>query len=184
MWPATADGCVRLKLWAAGFLNGNGISSDSFLRALFCLLVGANGVLQRERSFALGLAVAAVCWAALLVIPAAQGFISAYGGGEHSGWLWWRFDVPWWWCCCLVHSAANDVSGATRSKSRLVSQTMEKRLCRTSAYSHYWLLVVGVFLCVCFSWPLFTVSHGRLFVLDQGFSSEVAVASLSLDWTV
>jgi predicted MFS family arabinose efflux permease len=133
----------------------------------------ARMVSPERRSFALGLGSAAGSAGQLLVIPVAQGFIASYG---------WSTAVMLMALCALMmvllsgpFRQSNDVSS---NAVQSVSQTMKEALQEASAYSHYWLLVVGFFVCG-FQLAFITV-HMPPFLSDQGFSSEVAVASLSL----
>lgn len=166
---ATADGVFGLNM-GAGFLMGMGISATGFGVVLPAM---ARMVSPEKRSFALGLGSAAGSAGQLLVIPVAQGFISAYG---------WSTALMLMALCALMmvllsspFRQSNDVSS---NAVQSVSQTMKEALQEASAYSHYWLLVVGFFVCG-FQLAFITV-HMPPFLSDQGFSSEVAVASLSL----
>lgn len=168
---AGADGVFGLNM-GAGMLMGMGIAATGFGVVLPAM---ARMVSPEKRSFALGLGSAAGSAGQLLVIPVAQGFISAYG---------WSTALMLLGVCALMmvllsspfrqeKDAFNGYSSAAD-----VSQTMREALKEASAYSHYWLLVVGFFVCG-FQLAFITV-HMPPFLSDKGFTSEIAVASLSL----
>lgn len=166
---ATADGVFDLNL-GAGLLMGMGISATGFGVVLPAM---ARMVSPEKRSFALGLGSAAGSAGQLLVIPVAQGFISAYG---------WSTALMLLALCALMmvllSGPFRQTAGSSNGTAQDVSQTMKEALKEASAYSHYWLLVVGFFVCG-FQLAFITV-HMPPFLSDQGFSSDVAVASLSL----
>ncbi|RBP83168.1 MFS transporter [Marinomonas rhizomae] len=166
---ATADGVFDLNL-GAGLLMGMGISATGFGVVLPAM---ARMVSPEKRSFALGLGSAAGSAGQLLVIPVAQGFISAYG---------WSTALMLLALCALMmvllSGPFRQAAGSSNGTAQDVSQTMKEALKEASAYSHYWLLVVGFFVCG-FQLAFITV-HMPPFLSDQGFSSDVAVASLSL----
>jgi MFS family permease len=166
---ATADGVFDLNL-GAGLLMGMGISATGFGVVLPAM---ARMVSPEKRSFALGLGSAAGSAGQLLVIPVAQGFISAYG---------WSTALMLLALCALMmvllSGPFRQTADSSNGTAQEASQTMKEALQEASAYSHYWLLVVGFFVCG-FQLAFITV-HMPPFLSDQGFSSDVAVASLSL----
>lgn len=166
---ATADGVFDLNL-GAGLLMGMGISATGFGVVLPAM---ARMVSPEKRSFALGLGSAAGSAGQLLVIPVAQGFISAYG---------WSTALMLLALCALMmvllSGPFRQTADSSNGTAQDASQTMKEALQEASVYSHYWLLVVGFFVCG-FQLAFITV-HMPPFLSDQGFSSDVAVASLSL----
>ncbi|TYL48726.1 MFS transporter [Marinomonas sp. IMCC 4694] len=168
---AGADGVFGLNM-GAGMLMGMGIAATGFGVVLPAM---ARMVSPEKRSFALGLGSAAGSAGQLLVIPVAQGFISAYG---------WSTALMLLGVCALMmvllSSPFRQEKDAFNGQSSAadVSQTMREALKEASAYSHYWLLVVGFFVCG-FQLAFITV-HMPPFLSDKGFTSEIAVASLSL----
>ncbi len=156
----------------AGVLMGMGIAATGFGVVLPAM---ARMVSPEKRSFALGLGSAAGSAGQLLVIPVAQGFISAYGWSNAllllaGGAL----------MMVLLSSPFRNEKQAklAQTESAEKTQTMTQALKEAGVYSHYWLLVVGFFVCG-FQLAFITV-HMPAFLSDEGFSSDVAVASLSL----
>ena len=135
----------------------------------------ARMVSPEKRSFALGLGSAAGSAGQLLVIPVAQEFIAAYGWSNALLLL----ALGALMMVLLSSPFRQEKDGMNaNSNATDVAQTMKEALREASAYSHYWLLVVGFFVCG-FQLAFITV-HMPAFLSDQGFSPNVAVASLAL----
>lgn len=167
---ATAQSVWGLDI-GSGLLMGMGISATGFGVVLPAM---ARMVSPEKRSFALGLGSAAGSAGQLLVIPVAQQFIAAYG---------WSTALMMMAVCALMMVALSgpfkkQEESSSHSMLEEAAQTMKEALKEASAHSHYWLLVVGFFVCG-FQLAFITV-HMPPFLSDQGFSPEVAVASLSL----
>ncbi|BDX03924.1 MFS transporter [Marinomonas pontica] len=165
-----ADGVLGLNM-GAGVLMGMGIAATGFGVVLPAM---ARMVSPEKRSFALGLGSAAGSAGQLLVIPVAQEFIAAYG---------WSNALVLMAVCALMMVLLSspfrqEKNSANSNSMPEAAQTMREALNEASAYSHYWLLVVGFFVCG-FQLAFITV-HMPAFLSDQGFSSDIAVASLAL----
>lgn len=165
-----ADGVLGLNM-GAGVLMGMGIAATGFGVVLPAM---ARMVSPEKRSFALGLGSAAGSAGQLLVIPVAQEFIAAYG---------WSNALVLMAVCALMMVLLSspfrqEKNSANSNAMPEAAQTMREALNEASAYSHYWLLVVGFFVCG-FQLAFITV-HMPAFLSDQGFSSDIAVASLAL----
>ncbi len=168
---ADATSITGLNL-GAGVLMGMGIAATGFGVVLPAM---ARMVAPEKRSFALGLGSAAGSAGQLFVIPVAQGFISAYG---------WSNALMLLAGCALMmvflsgpfrHEKTAKVGHANVAEN---TQTMSEALKEAGAYSHYWLLVIGFFVCG-FQLAFITV-HMPAFLSDEGFSPDLAVVSLSL----
>lgn len=166
---ATADGVMGLNL-GAGLLMGMGISATGFGVVLPAM---ARMVAPEKSAFALGLGSAAGSAGQLLVVPVAQEFIAGYG---------WSNALMLMALCALGmvllagpfrHEKSTENTSTTES-----SQTMTEALQEAFVYPHYWLIVVGFFVCG-FQLAFITV-HMPAFLSDQGFAPNVAVASLAL----
>lgn len=166
---ASADGAATLHI-GSGFLMGMGISATGFGVVLPAM---ARMVAPEKRAFALGLGSAAGSAGQLLVVPIAQEFLSSYG---------WSTALLLLAVCALlmiVFALPLNKSEADDTKSsEYKGQTAKEALKEASAYSHYWLLVAGFFVCG-FQLAFITV-HMPAFLADEGFQPEVAVMSLAL----
>lgn len=166
-----AEGVLGLNM-GAGVLMGMGIAATGFGVVLPAM---ARMVSPEKRSFALGLGSAAGSAGQLLVIPVAQEFIAAYGWSNALLLL----ALGALMMVLLSSPFRQEKDGMNaNSNAAEVTQTMKEALREASAYSHYWLLVVGFFVCG-FQLAFITV-HMPAFLSDQGFSPNVAVASLAL----
>lgn len=166
---ANADGATALHI-GSGFLMGMGISATGFGVVLPAM---ARMVAPEKRAFALGLGSAAGSAGQLLVVPIAQAFLSSYG--------WSVALLLLAGCALLMVIFALPLSRGDSSHSNAASQssqTVREALKEAGAYSHYWLLVSGFFVCG-FQLAFITV-HMPAFLSDKGFMPNVAVMSLAL----
>jgi MFS family permease len=166
---ATADSYWGLHI-GAGILVGMGIAGTGFGVILPAL---ARLVSEEKRGLALGLGTAAGSFGQLLVIPVAQGFITAYG------WQITLMILAGGSLCMLLLSRPFRNDG---QQSLVVNsgqdQTLTEALKEASGHVHYWLLIAGFFVCG-FQLAFITV-HMPAYLSDNGFDSRVAVISLSL----
>ena len=166
---ATADSYWGLHI-GAGVLVGMGIAGTGFGVILPAL---ARLVSEEKRGLALGLGTAAGSFGQLLVIPVAQGFITAYG------WQITLMILAGGSLCMLLLSRPFRNDG---QQSLVVNtgqdQTLTEALKEASGHVHYWLLIAGFFVCG-FQLAFITV-HMPAYLSDNGFDSRVAVISLSL----
>lgn len=166
---ANADGAMTLHI-GSGFLMGMGISATGFGVVLPAM---ARMVAPEKRAFALGLGSAAGSAGQLLVVPVAQQFLSAYG---------WSSALLLLALCALLMMLfalpLNQGNGNSSGSNEQKGQTVKEALKEASAYSHYWLLVAGFFVCG-FQLAFITV-HMPAFLSDKGFQPEVAVMCLAL----
>lgn len=154
-----ADGVLGLNM-GAGVLMGMGIAATGFGVVLPAM---ARMVSPEKRSFALGLGSAAGSAGQLLVIPVAQEFIAAYG---------WSNALVLMAVCALMMVLLSspfrqEKNSANSNSMPEAAQTMREALNEASAYSHYWLLVVGFFVCG-FQLAFITV-HMPAFYRIRGF---------------
>ncbi|SBS32221.1 putative MFS-type transporter YhjX [Marinomonas aquimarina] len=166
---ANADSATALHI-GSGFLMGMGIAATGFGVVLPAM---ARMVAPEKRAFALGLGSAAGSAGQLLVVPLAQEFLSAYG--------WSSALLLLAACALLMMVCALPLSKSSASSSagnEPQGQTVKEALKEASAYSHYWLLVAGFFVCG-FQLAFITV-HMPAFLADKGFAPEVAVMCLAL----
>lgn len=166
---ANASGAAELHI-GSGFLMGMGIAATGFGVVLPAM---ARMVAPEKRAFALGLGSAAGSAGQLLVVPVAQSFLSAYGWS--SALLLLAACALLMVVCALPLARDGATSNNTESNS---GQTAKQALQEAGAYSHYWLLVAGFFVCG-FQLAFITV-HMPAFLLDKGFEPDVAVMSLAL----
>lgn len=166
---ASADGAMTLHI-GSGFLMGMGIAATGFGVVLPAM---ARMVAPEKRAFALGLGSAAGSAGQLLVVPVAQQFLSSYG--------WSSALLLLAFCALLMIVFAlplNKGDANSTGSSEQQGQTVKEALKEASAYSHYWLLVAGFFVCG-FQLAFITV-HMPAFLADKGFQPEVAVICLAL----
>ena len=166
---ANASGAAELHI-GSGFLMGMGIAATGFGVVLPAM---ARMVAPEKRAFALGLGSAAGSAGQLLVVPVAQSFLSAYGWS--SALLLLAACALLMVVCALPLARDGATSNNTESNS---GQTAKQALQEAGAYSHYWLLVAGFFVCG-FQLAFITV-HMPAFLSDKGFEPDVAVMSLAL----
>lgn len=155
----------------AGLLMGMGIAATGFGVVLPAM---ARMVSAEKRSFALGLGSAAGSAGQLLVVPVAQEFIASYG---------WSNALMLMAGCALLMMALSAPfkqakTPASTAPTNEKKQSMGEALKEACAYPHYWLIVVGFFVCG-FQLAFITV-HMPAFLSDRGFASNVAVVSLAL----
>ncbi len=155
----------------AGLLMGMGIAGSGLGVVLPAM---ARMVSAEKRSFALGLGSAAGSAGQLLVVPAAQAFIASFG---------WSNALLLMAGCALLMAlmsgslkGSSGQSGATNSAQP--KQTVSEALKEACSYPHYWLIVVGFYVCG-FQLAFITV-HMPAFLSDRGFDANVAVVSLAL----
>lgn len=155
----------------AGIFIGMGIAATGFGVVLPAM---ARMVSPERRAFALGLGTAAGSAGQFLVIPVARNFIEAYGWQPAlvimaSGALFMvLLAVP------FAGDAVNKQEGLVEEPK----QTLRQALKEASRHVHYWLLIVGFFVCG-FQLAFITV-HMPAYLSDEGFNSSVAVVSLAL----
>ncbi len=167
---ATSDSIFSLNL-GAGLLMGMGIAATGFGVVLPAM---AKMVSPEKRAFALGLGSAAGSAGQLIFVPIAQDFIAAYGwsnallllaGGALS--------------MALMAGVFKDKAGIQQAiQTQSSKQTVREALNEACTYPHYWLIVIGFFVCG-FQLAFITV-HMPAFLGDRGFSANIAVASLAL----
>ncbi|OFI35854.1 MFS transporter [Alteromonas lipolytica] len=167
---ATTDTITGLNL-GAGLLMGMGISATGFGVVLPAM---ARMVSVEKRAFALGLGSAAGSAGQLLVVPVAQEFILSFG---------WANALLLLAGCSLMMALLAGTFRQSKNATLAVNkdsseQTMLEALKEACGYWHYWLIVVGFFVCG-FQLAFITV-HMPAFLSDRGFAPEVAVFSLSL----
>ncbi|OFC69639.1 MFS transporter [Alteromonas confluentis] len=155
----------------AGLLMGMGIAGSGLGVVLPAM---ARMVSAEKRSFALGLGSAAGSAGQLLVVPAAQAFIASFG---------WSNALLLMAGCALLMAlmsgslkGSSGQSGATNSAQP--KQTVSEALKEACSYPHYWLIVVGFYVCG-FQLAFITV-HMPAFLSDRGFDANVEVVSLAL----
>lgn len=167
---ATTDSVAGLNT-GAGLLMGMGIAATGFGVVLPAM---ARMVSVEKRAFALGLGSAAGSAGQLLVVPVAQEFILGFG--------WVNALLLLAGCSLLMAVLAatfRQSGGAQLAVNKdSTTQTMGEALKEACGYWHYWLIVVGFFVCG-FQLAFITV-HMPAFLSDRGFSAHTAVVSLSL----
>ncbi len=154
----------------AGILIGMGISGTGFGVVLPAM---ARMVAPEKRAIALGLGTAAGSAGQFLLIPVARSFIESYG---------WQtaliiMAVGALLMILLAAPFVGDAAGKHETDNA-PGQTLKEALKEASGHVHYWLLVVGFFVCG-FQLAFVTV-HMPAYLSDQGFDSSVAAASLAL----
>jgi len=168
---ATTDTVAGLNT-GAGLLMGMGIAATGFGVILPAM---ARMVSVEKRAFALGLGSAAGSAGQFLVVPIAQEFISGFG---------WVNALMLLAGCALImvllagtfrQSSQTSVSSANSTEPQ---QTIMEALKEACSYRHYWLIVVGFFVCG-FQLAFITV-HMPAFLSDREFSTDIAVWSLAL----
>ena len=164
-----ADSVLGLHL-GAGLLIGMGISGTGFGIVLPAL---ARAVAPEKRAFALGVGTAAGSAGQFLLIPVAQEFISGYG---------WQTALLLMAGGALMMmmfaSVFDEKKLANSAQAEQSSQTLKEALAEAKSHKHYWLLIVGFFVCG-FQLAFITV-HMPAFISDQGFETSVAAKSLAL----
>jgi predicted MFS family arabinose efflux permease len=133
----------------------------------------ARMVSPEKRAFALGLGTAAGSAGQFLLIPVARGFIEAYG------WQTALLIMAVGALMMVVFAApfAGDAS-AKHGADEGSNQSLKEALREASGHVHYWLLVLGFFVCG-FQLAFITV-HMPAYLSDKGFDSSVAATSLAL----
>ncbi|MEC7596396.1 MAG: MFS transporter [Pseudomonadota bacterium] len=166
---ATAESFISLHL-GAGILVGMGIAGTGLGVVLPAM---ARMVAPEKRAFALGVGTAAGSAGQFLFIPVAREFLVAYG-----------------WQTALILMAIAALSmilfspifkGDAKTNVNIDNepeQNLKESLNEASGHIHYWLLIVGFFVCG-FQLAFITV-HMPSYLADKGFDSSVAAASLSI----
>ena len=167
---ALTDNSAGLNV-GAGLLMGLGLAGSGLGVVLPAM---ARMVSAEKRSFALGLGSAAGSAGQLLVVPAAQAFISSFG--------WSNALLLMAGCAMLMAVMSGSLKGSSGQGSTAGSsqpkQTVGEALKEACSYPHYWLIVVGFYVCG-FQLAFITV-HMPAFLSDRGFDANVAVVSLAL----
>lgn len=167
---ALTDNSAGLNV-GAGLLMGMGIAGSGLGVVLPAM---ARMVSAEKRSFALGLGSAAGSAGQLLVVPAAQAFISSFG--------WSNALLLMAGCALLMALMSGSLKGSSGQGSTAGSsqpkQTVSEALKEACSYPHYWLIVAGFYVCG-FQLAFITV-HMPAFLSDRGFDGNVAVISLAL----
>ncbi|MCF2917605.1 MFS transporter [Pseudoalteromonas sp. Cn5-37] len=167
---ASSNSILSLNL-GAGLLMGMGIAATGFGVVLPAM---AKMVSPDKRAFALGLGSAAGSAGQLIFVPVAQDFIAAYG--------WSNALMLLAGGALLMALMAGVFKENTDPEQMLqpitVKQTVKEALNEALSYPHYWLIVIGFFVCG-FQLAFITV-HMPAFLSDRGFTANVAVASLAL----
>lgn len=167
---ALTDNSAGLNV-GAGLLMGMGIAGSGLGVVLPAM---ARMVSAEKRSFALGLGSAAGSAGQLLVVPAAQAFIASFG--------WSNALLLMAGCALLMALMSGSLKGSSGQSSAASSsqpkQSVSEALKEACSYPHYWLIVVGFYVCG-FQLAFITV-HMPAFLSDRGFDANVAVISLAL----
>lgn len=167
---AFSDSAGSLNV-GAGLLMGMGIAASGLGVVLPAM---ARMVSPEKRSFALGLGSAAGSAGQLLVVPVAQHFIAAYG--------WSNALLLMAGSALMMSLMAGSLTGSGGQQAAQgntqVRQTVKEALKEACTYPHYWLIVVGFYVCG-FQLAFITV-HMPAFLADRGFTADIAVMSLAL----
>jgi len=166
---ANAGSAFELHI-GVGLLVGMGISGTGFGVVLPAL---ARMVKPENRALALGMGTAAGSAGQLLIIPAAQGFIEGYGWQNALLLL----AIGALLMLLFVPVFAGDKSAKVNIDNE-PEQDMKEALKEASSHVHYWLLIAGFFVCG-FQLGFMTV-HMPPYLIDKGFDTSVATASLML----
>lgn len=167
---ASSNSILSLNL-GAGLLMGMGIAATGFGVVLPAM---AKMVSPDKRAFALGLGSAAGSAGQLIFVPVAQDFIAAYGWSNALMLLAGGALLM----ALMAGVFKENTDPEQMSQPITAKQTVKEALNEALSYSHYWLIVIGFFVCG-FQLAFITV-HMPAFLSDRGFTANVAVASLAL----
>ncbi len=167
---ASSNSILSLNL-GAGLLMGMGIAATGFGVVLPAM---AKMVSPDKRAFALGLGSAAGSAGQLIFVPVAQDFIAAYGWSNALMLLAGGALLM----ALMAGVFKENTDPEQMSQPITVKQTVKEALNEALSYPHYWLIVIGFFVCG-FQLAFITV-HMPAFLSDRGFTANVAVASLAL----
>jgi predicted MFS family arabinose efflux permease len=150
---------------------GMGIAATGFGVVLPAM---AKMVSPDKRAFALGLGSAAGSAGQLIFVPVAQDFIAAYGWSNALMLLAGGALLM----ALMAGVFKENTDPEQMSQPITAKQTVKEALNEALSYPHYWLIVIGFFVCG-FQLAFITV-HMPAFLSDRGFTANVAVASLAL----
>ncbi|KPM83027.1 MFS transporter [Pseudoalteromonas sp. BZK2] len=167
---ASSNSILSLNL-GAGLLMGMGIAATGFGVVLPAM---AKMVSPDKRAFALGLGSAAGSAGQLIFVPVAQDFIAAYGWSNALMLLAGGALLM----ALMAGVFKENTDPEQMSQPITAKQTVKEALNEALSYPHYWLIVIGFFVCG-FQLAFITV-HMPAFLSDRGFTANVAVASLAL----
>ncbi|TMP42907.1 MULTISPECIES: MFS transporter [unclassified Pseudoalteromonas] len=167
---ASSNSILSLNL-GAGLLMGMGIAATGFGVVLPAM---AKMVSPDKRAFALGLGSAAGSAGQLIFVPVAQDFIAAYGWSNALMLLAGGALLM----ALMAGVFKENTDPEQMSQPITVKQTVKEALNEALSYPHYWLIMIGFFVCG-FQLAFITV-HMPAFLSDRGFTANVAVASLAL----
>ena len=155
---------------AAGMLIGMGVAGTGLGVVLPAM---ARMVDADRRAMVLGLGTAAGSAGQFLVIPAAQELIASFG---------WQYTMMLLSIGALAMVGLAMPFSKQRVEPKLIANdadlSLREALVEATTNPHYWLLIVGFFVC---GFQLAFISvHMPSYLADKGFDSQVAVICLAL----